>query len=51
MKGSVCSYNGILTVCFSSILSDTSVQKCFFQTLTEDGVEVVLQTNEVYEDA
>ncbi|MBQ8117525.1 MAG: hypothetical protein IJ147_05650 [Lachnospiraceae bacterium] len=51
MKGSVCSYNGILTVCFSSILSDTSVQKCFFQTLTADGVEVVLQTNDVYEDA
>jgi len=50
MKASVCSYNGLLTINFSSILQDTSVQKCFFQTLTEDGVEVVVQTNEVYED-
>ncbi len=47
MKGTVCSYNGILTFTFSSVLFDTSIQKGFFQKLGEDGVTVTVESNDV----
>jgi len=49
IKGGVCSYDGILTVTFSSILLDTSIQKRFFQTLTAEGIPVAIETNGLYE--
>jgi len=48
MKGVVCSYNGVLTFTFSSILSDVSIQKRFFQTIAKDEVRVAVETNDVY---
>ncbi len=51
MKGAICSYNGILTITFSSVLASTSIQKLFFQMIARDGVEVAVETNDVYYEA
>lgn len=48
MKGGICSYNGVLTFTFSSVLTDVSIQKRFFQILAKDGVTVAVETNDVY---
>ncbi len=48
MKGTVCSYNGVLVFTFSSVLRDLSVQKRFFQTITKDGVAAAVESNGVY---
>ena len=48
MKAVVCSYNGVLTFNFSSILVDVSIQKRFFQTIAKEGVTVAVETNDVY---
>jgi len=37
-----------LVFTFSSIFSDTSVQKEFFRKIAEDGVTVQIETNGVY---
>lgn len=49
MKGGICSYNGVLTFTFSSVLSDTSIQKRFFQIIARDGVAVAVESNGVYD--
>ena len=46
----VCSYGDELTFTFSSLLKDTSVQKVFFRSLAEDGIDVEIETNGVYYD-
>lgn len=48
MKGGICSYNGILTFTFSSVLMDLSIQKCFFQTIAKDGVSIAIESNGAY---
>ena len=48
MKGGICSYNGVLTVTFSSILQDVSIQKRFFQTIAKDGVLTAIESNGAY---
>ena len=48
MKGGICSYNGVLTITFTSVLLDVSIQKRFFQTLSRDGVTVAVETNDAY---
>ncbi len=48
IKGSVCSYNGVLVFTFSSILRDLSIQKRFFQTIAGEGVSVAVESNGVY---
>lgn len=48
MKGGICSYNGILTFTFSSVLQDLSIEKRFFQLIAGDGVTVAVETNGVY---
>lgn len=48
MKVGVVSYNGIMTITFSSTLEDTGIQKRFFQILTAEGMEVGIETNGVY---
>lgn len=47
MKGTVCSYNGVLTFTFSSILMDTAIQRGFFGKLVEDGITVSIESNGV----
>lgn len=50
IKGGICSYNGILTFTFSSILADVSIQKRFFQIIAKDGVTVAIESNGVYDE-
>lgn len=50
LKGLVCSYDGTLVFNFSSTLVDTSVQRCFFAHLAEEGISVELETNGVYDE-
>ncbi len=50
MKGAICSYNGTLIVTFTSCLTEMSIQKRFFQSITADGVEVAVETNEYRDD-
>ena len=50
MKGGICSYNGILTFTFSSVLMDLSIQKSFFQIIAKDGVLVAIESNGVYNE-
>lgn len=48
LKGTICSYGDRLMFSISSILADTSVQRGIFRRLTEDGVEVTIESNGVY---
>lgn len=48
MKGGICSYNGMLTFTFSSVLMDLSIQKQFFQTIAKDGVSIAIESNGAY---
>lgn len=48
IKGGICSYDGMLTFTFSSVLEDLSIQKRFFQTVAMDGVPVAVETNGAY---
>lgn len=48
LKGTVCSYGDVLTFTFSSALEETHVQRRFFRTLVQDGVDVEIESNGVY---
>lgn len=48
IKGTICSYKDTLMFTFSSVLVDTSVQRGFFRRLTEDGIDVRIESNGVY---
>lgn len=48
IKGTICSYGDTLVFTFSSIFSDTSLQRRFFSKIAEDGAEVKIETNGVY---
>lgn len=48
LKGTVCSYGDVLTFTFSSALEETHVQRRFFRTLVQDGVNVEIESNGVY---
>lgn len=48
LKGTICSYSGMLCFTFSSIFRETTIQKAFFRKLTADGVNVSIETNNVY---
>ncbi|MDF2608681.1 MAG: hypothetical protein K0R92_155 [Lachnospiraceae bacterium] len=41
----LCSYGDILTISFSSPLVETDIQKTFFKTLTEKGINVEIVSN------
>ncbi len=43
------SFHGILTVSFSSILKDPSVQRGFLRQMASDGIEVSVDTNQVFD--
>lgn len=47
LKGTICSFGDTLVMNFSYILKDTSIQRCFFRKIAEDGIEVELETNGV----
>lgn len=48
LKGTVCSYGDTLTFTFSSMLEETHVQRRFFRTLADDGLDVTIETNGAY---
>lgn len=48
LKGTINSYKNTLVFNFSSIFSDTSVQREFFRKIASDGVTVQIETNGVY---
>jgi NRPS condensation-like uncharacterized protein len=48
LKGTICSYQDTLVFTFSSILVDVSLQRRFFSTIAESGVDVEIETNGVY---
>lgn len=48
LKGTVCSYQDTLVFTFTSVFSETTVQREFFRKIAEDGAEVFIETNGVY---
>ena len=48
LKGTICSYGDTLVFTFTSIFSETMVQRAFFRQITRDGVDVSIETNGVY---
>ena len=48
LKGTVCSYGDTLVFSFTSVFSETMVQRAFFRQITRDGVDVSIETNGVY---
>ncbi|MGN0142068.1 MAG: hypothetical protein ACI4AD_07550 [Roseburia sp.] len=47
LKGTICSYGSTLVFTFSFDLVDASVQRGFFRRLTEDGLQVEIESNGV----
>lgn len=47
LKGTICSYKDTLVMNFSYVLKDTSIQRCFFRKIAEDGIHVEIDTNGV----
>jgi len=47
IRGTVCSYNGRVTISFSYNIKDLSLQRGFFRRMSRDGLDVSLQTNGV----
>ena len=48
LKGTICSYGDTLVFTFTSIFSETMVQRAFFRQITRDGVDISIETNGVY---
>lgn len=48
IKGGVCTYGDTLVFTFSAAVKDTSIQKEFFRHMTEEGINVAVETNGVY---
>ena len=48
LKGTINSYQNTLVFTFSTLFSDTSVQREFFRKIAEDGVSVQIETNGVF---
>lgn len=47
LKGAICSYGDTLAMNFSYTLKDTSIQRCFFRKLAQDGIRIEIETNGV----
>ena len=45
IKGAIVSCNGILTVNFTTRLTDISIQKRFFRTLANEGLTIMIESN------
>lgn len=48
IKGTICSYKDTLIFTFTSIFSESSIQRAFFRKIAEDGIDVKIETNGVY---
>ncbi|MBR3769472.1 MAG: hypothetical protein IKL06_02955 [Lachnospiraceae bacterium] len=45
LKGTICSFGDTMAMNFSYVLKDTSIQRCFFRKIAEDGIAVEIETN------
>ena len=50
LKGAIVCYNNTLILTFTTVLTDTSIQKRFFRQISSDGVEVAVETNDYNAD-
>lgn len=50
IKGTINSYQDTLVFTFSSIFSDTMIQRGFFRKMAEEGIHVRIETNGVYDE-
>ncbi|MCD7708477.1 MAG: hypothetical protein LUI02_01225 [Clostridiales bacterium] len=50
LKGTICSYGDTLAFTFSSVMAEPNVQRAFFRKIAEDGIEVKIETNGVYNE-
>jgi hypothetical protein len=50
LKGLICSYQDTLVFTFSSYLADPSIQRRFFRKLAEEGIDVSIESNGVYDE-
>lgn len=50
MKCTVLSYKDTLVATFSANIIETGIQRAFFRKLTEDGIQVTIETNGAYYD-
>lgn len=48
LKGVTSTYNGVLTITFSSTLKDPAVQRGFFRQMAADGIQVSIETNNAF---
>lgn len=48
LKGTICSTGDDMVVSFTSMLTDTGIQRCFFATLAEEEIDIQIETNGVY---
>ncbi len=48
LKGTICAFRDEYVFTFSTILSDTSVERVFFRHIAEEGVDVKIETNGVF---
>ncbi len=51
LKGTICSYQDRLVYTFSSMWAETGVIRDVFRQIAEDGIEVTIDTNGVWEEA
>lgn len=50
LKGTICSYKDTLVFSFSSVLASAKIQRGFFRQLVSDGIEVIVESNGVYNE-
>ncbi len=50
LKGLICSYQDTLAITFSSYLAEPSIQRRFFRKLAEEGIDVSIESNGVYDE-
>ncbi len=50
LKCSVCTWKNTVVFTFSSVLSDTKLQKAFFRRIAKDGIDVRIESNGVYNE-
>lgn len=50
IKGTINSYKDTLVLTFTSIFSDTCIQRGYFRKMAEDGINVRIETNGVYDE-
>lgn len=50
IKGTINSYKDTLVLTFSSTFADTTIQRGYFRKMAEDGINVRIETNGVYDE-